>query len=152
MIMKTMSATRKFLTVAFATAALPAGLAPAAAQEAVIAGVWRAQEGTPSGFAPGPTASDVQTLYLSPDGHYRREIIVEGGDGQADAAGKIIDTGEYRFTLPNVLQYRRQSWTVCTYLACTPGQPTGPNAGTLPFERIGERQAVFLQLNWTKVR
>jgi hypothetical protein len=133
-------------------AALAAACAPAAAQDATIAGVWHAREGTPSGMAPGVTSSDVQTLILSADGRYRREILVEGGNGRAGAAGKIVDSGEYRFTPPKTFQYRRLAWVVCTYAACLPGQPIGPNSGTLPFTLKGKRQANFLGLAWTKTQ
>jgi hypothetical protein len=137
---------RRFLAATLATAALTACV-PALAQEAAVAGVWRTQEGTPSGMGPGVTSSDVQTLFLYPNGRYRREIVVEG----PGAGGKIIDSGEYRFRSPNVLQYRRQSWLVCvTY--CAPAQPIGANSGTLPFELVGDHQAIFLQLGWTKIQ
>jgi hypothetical protein len=150
--METVSNSRNRLAVAFAVAALGAACGPVAAQESAIAGIWRAQEGTPSGTVPGVTSSDIQTLFLSPNGQYRREIIVEGGDGQTGAAGKIIDSGEYRFMLPNILQYRRRSWVICGFAGCVPGQPIGANYGTLPFQLTGQGQAIFLQLGWTKIQ
>jgi hypothetical protein len=125
---------------------------PGVAQEGSIAGVWRAREGTPSSTFPGVSASDVQTMWLSPAGQYRREIVVEGGDGVNGAGGMIVDSGEYRFVAPRTFQYSRQSWLVCTVGGCVPGQPIGPNTGTLPFELIGPRQASFIGLIWTKLR
>jgi hypothetical protein len=115
------------------------------------AGVWRAHEGTSSGIFPGVSASDVQTMWLSPSGQYRREIVVEGGDGTTGAGGMIVDSGEYRFIAPQTFQYIRHSWLVCTAGGCTPGQPIGPNAGTLPFQLAGPGQSSFIGLLWTKV-
>jgi hypothetical protein len=134
------------LTAAFLA---PAGMA----QDVSIAGVWRsAVEGQPSGTSPYPSASDVQTLYLGADGRYRREIVVEGGDGVRGAGGTIIDTGSYRFIPPETFQYSRQSWSVCTFAGCGPGTPIGPNAGSLPFRMIGPGRALFIGLSWTKIQ
>src|SRR5580692_4378057 len=128
-------------------------LGPVAAQDASIAGVWRASEGTPSGIFPGVVnASDVQTMWLSSSGQYRREIVVEGGDGVNGAGDMIVDSGEYKFVAPQTFQYSRHSWLVCTIGGCVPGQPIGPNTGTLPFELVGSGQANFIGLLWTKLR
>jgi hypothetical protein len=125
----------------------------AAAQGSAISGVWRSGvEGTPSGMGPDVSASDVQTLYLSPDGQYRREVSVEGGDGRQGAGGKIVDSGFYRFTPPATFEYQRNGWLVCTFAGCLPGQPIGPNTGTLPFQLTGPGRAMFLGLPWIKVR
>jgi hypothetical protein len=124
---------------------------PAAAQDSYIAGVWRAREGALSGIFPGVSSSDVQTIWLSPSGQYRREVVVEGGDGATGAGGTIVDSGEYRFIAPQTFQYIRHSWVVCTAGGCTPGQPIGPNTGTLPFQLAGPAQSSFIGLLWTKV-
>jgi hypothetical protein len=142
----------KRLMMAFAAVAIAVGCTPAAAQNGAVEGVWRTREGIPSGTMPGVSASDIQTLYLTADGQYRREIIVEGGDGVTGAGGTIVDSGEYRFSSPQTFQYRRRSWMVCTFAGCLPGQPIGPNVGTLPFQPLGQGQAIFLQLTWTKIR
>lgn len=134
---------------------LAAGLwhMPAAAQSSPISGVWQSGvEGIPSGTGPEVSASDVQTLQLSQDGQYRREITVEGGDGRIGAGGKIIDSGFYRFTPPTTFEYRRSSWLVCTFGGCLPGQPIGANAGTLTFQLTAPGRAIFLGLPWLKVR
>jgi hypothetical protein len=126
---------------------------PTAAQNVSIVGVWRSSvEGTPSGLSPHVTSSDVQKLTLTADGHYRREITVEGGNGVVGAAGTIIDSGLYRFTPPETLQYSRQSWVICTYTGCLPGTAPPPNEGTLPFQLTGPGQATFLGLTWTKIQ
>ncbi len=124
----------------------------AAAQNASIAGVWQAREGTPSGDRYWVYSSDVQTLFLSPDGQYQRKIVAEGGNGVWGAAGTIIDSGTYSFSAPETFQYRRSSYVICTAGGCMPGQPGGANTGTLPFTLVGQGQAIFLQLRWTKVR
>jgi hypothetical protein len=130
----------------------------AAAQDSSIVGIWQAREGTPSGLAPGVSASDVQTLYLDAQGNYRREIIVEGGLGAGGGAnppqgagGKIIDAGFYRFTPPDSFQYSRQSYTICS-VRCSPYPPAGPNAGTIPFVLLGQGRTQFIGLVWTKVQ
>jgi len=87
---------------------------PGAAQDDSIAGVWRAREESSSGVFPGVSASDIQTMWLSPSGQYRREIVVEGGDGVNGAGGMIVDSGEYTFVAPQTFQYSRHSWLVCT--------------------------------------
>jgi hypothetical protein len=125
---------------------------PGAAQDDSIAGVWRAREESVSGIFPGVSASDIQTMWLSPSGQYRREIVVEGGDGVNGAGGMIVDSGEYTFVPPQTFQYSRHSWLVCTIGGCVPGQPIGPNTGTLPFELVGSGQANFIGLLWTKLR
>jgi len=77
---------------------------PGAAQDDSIAGVWRAREESASGILPGVNASDIQTMWLSPSGQYRREIVVEGGDGVNGAGGMIVDSGassrRKRFSIP----------------------------------------------------
>jgi hypothetical protein len=135
--------------------ALAVWLSPfaAAAQNATIAGVWRSEvEGTPSGTTPMPSSSDVQTLTLTEAGQYRREILVEGGNGVRGAGGLIIDSGAYSFVAPSTFQYSRTSWVVCVVNACNPAQPIGPNSGTLPFTLTGPATATFLGLAWTKTR
>ena len=127
-------------------------LEPGAAQDDSIAGVWRAREESASGIFPGVSASDIQTMWLSPSGQYRREIVVEGGDGVNGAGGMIVDSGEYTFVAPQTVQYSRHSWLVCTIGGCVPGQPIGPNTGTLPFELVGPGQANFIGLLWTKLK
>ncbi|MGP6156086.1 MAG: hypothetical protein ACLPYS_00880 [Vulcanimicrobiaceae bacterium] len=146
-----MNMTRTHITCLTIVAAVLA-IAPAAAQNASVAGVWRAREGTPTGLARGVTSSDVQTMYLTADGQYRREIISEGGNGVTTAAGKIIDTGTYRFTAPATFQYSRRSWIVCVPGACKPGMAPPPNAGSLPFHLDGRGHAQFIGLMWTKLR
>jgi hypothetical protein len=116
-----------------------------------ITGVWQAREGNPSGYF-NPGSSDVQTLFLTPEGQYRREIVVEGGNGSTGAAGKIVDQGSYRFTPPQAFQYVRQSWTLCTALRCGPGTPIGPQQATLPFALVAPNRAQFIGLVWTKIR
>lgn len=149
------AAARTF-TVLCACAWLPGASlsAPAAAADGTaISGIWRSGvEGTPSGIGPDVSASDVQTLYLSPDGQYRREVSVEGGDGRQGAGGKVVDSGLYRFTPPATFEYQRRGWLVCTFAGCLPGQPIGPNAGTLAFELTGPGTAMFLGLPWVKLR
>ena len=144
----------RLIPMAFALlAAACAWTAPAVAQDGGIAGVWRSQvEGTPSGTRPGVSASDVQTLYLNPNGQYRREIVVEGGDGRRGAGGTIVDAGLWRFTPPQTLEYQRQSWQVCTAAGCHPDQPIGANAGALPFRLTAPGHASFLDLTWTMIR
>jgi hypothetical protein len=62
--------------------------APVGAMAQSIAGVWRSQvQGTPSGMTGQVTSSDVQTLTLTADGRYQRQITVEGGNGVIGAAG-----------------------------------------------------------------
>jgi hypothetical protein len=124
----------------------------ARAQQVSVVGVWRAVEGTPSGTTPGISSSDVQLLTLTADGQYRRQITVEGGNGVVGAAGTIIDSGLYRFVPPASLEYSRQSWVVCTAIACTPAAAPPPNQGTLPFQITGPTQALFIGLNWTKIQ
>ena len=148
------AAVRRFTILWACTWLLGASLlATAAAEGTAISGMWRSGvEETPSGIGPDVSASDVQTLYLSPDGQYRREVSVEGGDGRQGAGGKIVDSGFYRFTPPATFEYQRRGWLVCTFAGCLPGQPIGPNAGTLPFELTGAGTAVFLGLPWVKLR
>jgi hypothetical protein len=148
----TVTSVRAFLLLASCAASLLA-VGPAAEQDDSIAGVWRAYEGTPSGIFPGVvSSSDVQTMWLSPSGQYRREIVVEGGDGVNGAGGMIVDSGEYKFVAPQTFQYSRNSWLVCTFAGCVPGEPIGPNTGTLPFQLVGPGQASFIGLLWTKLR
>ena len=116
---------------------------PGAAQDDSIAGVWRAHEESASDIFPGVSAGDIQTMWLSPSGQYRREIVVEGGDGVNGAGGMIVDSGEYTFVAPQTFQYSRQSWLVCTIGGCVPGQPIGPNTGTLPFELVGRDKPIL---------
>ena len=150
--MNASSKSRGYFTVPFVVAAFAAGCGLAAAQDnSTIAGVWRAREGTPTGMAAGLTSSDVQTMVLSSDGHYRREIIAEGGNVRTEAAGKIVDTGTYSFRSPTTFHYRRSSWVVCAP-ACLPHPPIGPSSGALPFRLKGQRQAIFLGIVWTKVK
>ncbi|HLW92202.1 MAG TPA: hypothetical protein VKS78_13015 [Roseiarcus sp.] len=139
------------LTALGCAAGLAAGVADA--QDAAIAGVWRSQvEGTPSGLVPGVSSSDVQTLTLTGAGQYRREIVVEGGNGVEGAGGVIVDSGLYSFAAPATFQYSRRSWIVCVANMCNPGQPIGANSGTLPFSLTGPGTANFLGLNWTKIQ
>jgi hypothetical protein len=135
--------------VAVVTAAFVLQAWSAVAQQ--ISGVWQAREGNPSGLS-NTSSSDVQTLFLTPEGQYRREIVVEGGNGINGAGGKIVDQGNYRFMPPQTFQYARQSWTVCTALHCGPGTPIGPPQGTLPFTLVAPNRAQFIGLSWTKVR
>jgi len=68
------------LKIALTAIFLACGAAPLAwSADYNISGVWQTHEGMPSGLIAGVTSSDIQTLYLSPDGTYRREIVVEGG-------------------------------------------------------------------------
>ena len=138
---------------ALAGAVAVAAMAPSAALAQSVVGVWRSQvEGVPSGTTAQVTASDVQTMTLTADGRYQRQITVEGGDGTTGAGGNIIDAGVYRFTPPSSLQFQRQSWVVCGALGCAPGQPVGANAGTLPFVLSDAAHATFLGLSWTRIQ
>jgi hypothetical protein len=141
---------RASLIVPLLLAAFGATFGLAAADDnATIAGVWRAREGTPTGMTAGLTSSDVQTLVLTADGRYRREIVAEGGERQTQASGTILDSGTYTFRLPSSFRYRRRSWVVCAPV-CLPYAPIGPNSGALTFEPKGSREAVFLGLLWRK--
>jgi len=143
---------RAWAALAIAGGAALLALAPAAAMAQSIVGVWRSQvQGTPSGMTPQVTSSDVQTLTLTADGHYQRQITVEGGNGVTGAAGNIVDTGVYQFTPPGSFQYQRTSWVVCA-LACLPGQPDGPNAATLPFTLTDATHATFIGIYWTRIQ
>ena len=128
-------------------------LAAGAAQAQSIVGVWRSQvQGTPSGMTGQVTSSDVQTLTLTADGRYQRQITVEGGNGVTGAAGNIIDAGAYRFTPPTTFEYQRSSWQICSALGCTPGQPDSPNQGSAPFVLNDATHATFIGLLWTRIQ
>ncbi|HEX3916300.1 MAG TPA: hypothetical protein VHW60_03100 [Caulobacteraceae bacterium] len=153
--MMTCQIQRRWVALAAAGVAALAAMAPAAAMAQSIAGVWRSQvEGTPSGMTPQVTSSDVQTMTLTADGRYQRQITVEGGNGVygGGAAGNIVDSGQYRFSAPNAFQYQRASWTVCTAGGCMPGTPVGANSGTLPFVLSDATHATFLGLAWTRIQ
>jgi hypothetical protein len=141
------------LTMAGVGIAAALAMAPAAAMAQSVVGVWRSQvEGTPSGMNGQVSSSDVQTMTLTADGRYQRQITVEGGNGVTGAGGNIVDAGLYRFTPPSSLQFQRQSWMVCGALGCAPGQPVGANAGTLPFVFSDAGHATFLGLAWTRIQ
>jgi hypothetical protein len=130
-----------------------AAMAPAGAMAQSIAGVWRSQvEGIPSGTTSQVTSSDVQTMTLTADGRYQRQVTVEGGNGVTGAGGNVVDSGQYRFVAPSSFQYQRSSWVVCGPLGCLPGQPIGPNAGTLPFTLSDATHATFLGIAWTRIQ
>jgi hypothetical protein len=122
---------------------------PVMAQDAEISGVWRAVEGSPS--APGmPGASDVQTLTLTPDGRYRRQIVVEGGNGEQGAGGTFLDTGQFRFTAPSTFAYTRQSYDLCTAITCSAYPAPPPDQGSLTFVVGPSGHARFIGLDWTR--
>jgi hypothetical protein len=127
-------------------------MAPAAMAQSIV-GVWRSQvQGTPSGMTSQVTSSDVQTMTLTADGRYQRQITVEGGNGVTGAAGTMTDSGVYRFTPPGSFQYQRSSWVMCTALGCAPSQPDGPNTGTLPFTLSDATHATFIGIYWTRIQ
>jgi hypothetical protein len=145
--------TRRRAWAALAVGGVAAVIAPAAAMAQSIVGVWRSQvQGTPSGMTSQVTSSDVQTMTLTADGRYQRQIVVEGGNGVTGAAGTMTDSGVYRFTPPSSFQYQRSSWVTCTALGCAPGQPDGPNTGTLPFTLSDATHASFIGIYWTRIQ
>jgi hypothetical protein len=147
------SRARRLGAAALTGIALAAAMAPGAAAAQSVVGVWRSQaQGTPSGMTPQVTSSYVETLTLTADGRYQRQITVEGGNGVTGAAGNLVDTGVYRFTPPSTFQYQRQSWQVCTALGCGPGQPDGPNTGAVPFNLTDASHATFIGLNWSRIQ
>ncbi|MBV8568173.1 MAG: hypothetical protein JO273_22235 [Methylobacteriaceae bacterium] len=143
-------------TLAMAVMISAGALVPQApAQQSPIIGVWRAVSPPTVDPSTGLSIGAVFTTAFSADGSFRTEILSQGGNGVQGASGTIVITGHYRFTEPSTLEFRSETYSVCTLGMCNPYPPADPNFGKverIEFQADASGPVNAQGLSWTRIR